>query len=82
MIDKSIEGYCEMWDGVHRNTIFVYKKPVHASLDFAWYTDGDVNDYSQDWDDYMKMTGGKLYLTLDDYKKDKFIDLNRWKNND
>lgn len=81
MIDKSIEGHCEMRGGLHRNTIFVYEKPINGRLDFMWYTDGYLNELSHDWDDYMRMTDGKLYLTLQDYKHDKFVDLNAWKNN-
>jgi hypothetical protein len=77
---KEISGYCE-WDGngVEETQIQLYQ-PNEEGFEFSWHSSGDFNDYSNRWEDYMEVTGGKLYLTLKDYKKDKFVDLNEWKN--
>ena len=71
-----IDGYCEMHGDVVQTTIY-----LNEDDDFTWYTSGDLNDYSQHWDEYMKICGGKLYLSLQDYKQDEFIDLDEWRKN-
>lgn len=68
-----IDGYVEIWGGVHPCNI-----NLHADGYFSIYIDGDLNDGPSCMDDFLDDCKGMLYKSLDDYKKDKAIDLKKW----
>lgn len=72
MEDNPKNGLVEVWDSVLPATIL---------LGEGWYSvyiDGDLCDGFESMEDFLTQTGGKLYSSLQDYKKDKFFDLRKW----
>ncbi len=68
-----IEGVVDIWGGVHEAWIGLCSDGHHSIR-----IDGWIHDGVDSVEEFLEEVGGKIFTTMEDYKKDNSINLREW----
>jgi hypothetical protein len=76
-----LNGFVEIWGEIRLCHLDISSSELTPRLNIRIST--EIHDGVDSVGEFIEQIGGKLYESLDDYKKDKFIDVAKWakKNN-
>ncbi len=74
IMESELNGFVEIWGEIRLCHISIWGKGGCFNIRIS----GDVHDGIETVEEFIEQCKGKLYKSLGDYKKDKFVDLAKW----